>query len=305
MRRTTRFRQLLNAPEILVMPGAPDMMAARIVEATGFQAMTNGGYSISAHQLGKPDIGLVSYSEMVSFYDRLCDATALPVFADADTGYGNVSNVARTVRGYERAGVAGLFIEDQVSPKRCGHMAGKQVVPIEEFIAKIKSALDARSDPDLVIMARSDALAPHGLDEAIDRLHLAREAGADMLFIDALESVEQMRRFCREAQAPTLANMIEGGKSPALTTAELQEIGFSAVVCALAPTYAIAQTLQQLYATLARDGTTAAFRNRMLSFDQFNDLIGLQGVRGRENELKEFADKLVGGNGARNVAGKR
>lgn len=293
MRRTTRFRQLLNDPQIVMIPGVPDMMAARIVEATGFKAITAGGYAISAGQLGQPDTGQVSYTEMVSFYERLCDVTSLPCLADADTGYGNVTNVARTVRGYERAGVACLFIEDQVFPKRCGHMAGKQVVPAEEFVAKVKAAVDARIDPDLVIMARTDVLAVHGFEAAMERIHLAREAGADFLFIDALETVEQMRRLCREAGKPVLANMIEGGKSPLLTAAELQEIGFAAVVSALAQTFVVAHTLQQFYAALARDGSTAAFRNRMLSFDQFNELIGLDALRGREAELAKFADNLV------------
>lgn len=305
MRCTTRFRQLLDAPDILVIPGVPDMMAARIVEATGFKAITAGGYAISAAQLGQPDTGQVSYTEMVSFYERLCDVTALPVLADADTGYGNVTNVARTVRGYERAGVACLFIEDQVFPKRCGHMAGKQVVAVEEFVAKIKAAVDARVDADLVIMARSDALAVHGYEAAMDRIHLAREAGADFLFIDALETVEQMRRFCREAGKPTLANMIEGGKSPLLTAAELQEIGFAALVSAVAPTYVAAYALQQFYTALARDGSTAAFRNRMLSFDQFNELIGLDGLRAREAELAEFAGRLVNAPAQKRVAARK
>ena len=197
MRRTTRLRQLLAAPEILVMPGAHDALSARIIEQAGFAALTCGGYSATASLLGQPDTSLLGLTEMAEMYARLCEATSLPLLADADTGYGNVTNVARAVRAYERAGVAGLFIEDQVFPKRCGHMAGKAVVPLEEMLGKLKSALDARADTDLVIMARTDALAVNGIDDAIERAQACREAGADLLFVEAPTSVAQMLSLAR------------------------------------------------------------------------------------------------------------
>ena len=221
MRRTTRLRESIAAPEILVMPGVHDALGARVAELQGFSAVTAGGYGASATLLGRPDSSQLSLTEMSEMYSRLCDATALPLLADADTGFGNVTNVTRTVQLYEKAGVAGLFIEDQVFPKRCGHMSGKAVVPVAEWLAKIKAALDARRDPDLVIMARTDALAVNGLDDAIERAQLAREAGADLLFVEAPTDVEQMRRICAEIPGPCLANNVETGRSPLLPAAEL------------------------------------------------------------------------------------
>jgi methylisocitrate lyase len=232
-------------------------------------------------------------TEMADTYARLCDATALPLLADADTGYGNVTNVARTVRAYERAGVAGLFIEDQVFPKRCGHMAGKAVVPLEEFLGKLKSALDARSDPDLVIMARTDALAVNGIDDAIERAQACAEAGADILFVEAPVNTEQMRRICREVPGPKLANNVEGGASPVLSAAELQAIGYATVVFPVAATYAVARTLQELMAAIKSDGHAGAFRDRMVDFETFNNLVDLGGLRQREAAAQDFAKELL------------
>ena len=223
MKRTSMFRRLLEAPEILMLPGAHDALAAKIIAQSGFKAYTAGGYSATAGMLGEPDTSQLSMTEMADFYARLCDASPLPILSDADTGYGGPTNVARTVRAYERAGVAALFVEDQVFPKRCGHMDGKRIVPRAEWLEKIKAALDARTDPDLVIMARTDALAVVGLDEAIERAQMAREVGADLLFVEAPTDVDQMRRICSEIDGPTLANNIEAGKTPYLsTTTELQ-----------------------------------------------------------------------------------
>lgn len=293
MRRTTRFRRLVEAKEILVLPGAHDALAARIIEQAGFQAVTAGGYSATATLLGQPDTGQLSMTEMADFYARLCDATSLPLFADADTGYGNVTNVARTVRAYERAGVAGLFVEDQVAPKRCGHMAGKAVIPAEEMVAKVKAALDARHDPDLVIMARTDALTVTGLDDAIARAQLYREAGADLIFVESPRSVAEMRRICREIDAPLMANNVEAGLTPILAAAELQKIGYAVVAFPVAATYAVARALGELYATLRKDGTTAAYRRRMMAFDEFNALVGLPELRRQEAEKQDFARAVI------------
>ena len=174
MRKTTRLKELILDPEILVMPGAHDSLVARIIEQAGFQGVTLGGYPATANLLGKPDVSLLTMTEMVEYTRRICGAVDIPVFTDGDTGYGNVTNVFRTVKEMERAGAAGMFIEDQVFPKRCGHMEGKQVIPAEEMMAKIKAALDARTDPDFILMARTDALAVHGIEEAIRRRKLAR-----------------------------------------------------------------------------------------------------------------------------------
>ena len=293
MKRTTQFRRLMQASEILVLPGVHDALGARIAERAGFKAVTCGGYGATASLLGAPDTSQLSVTEMADNYARLCEATSLPLFADADTGYGNVTNVRRAVRAYERAGVAGLFIEDQVFPKRCGHMAGKDVIGTEEMLGKLKSALDARQDSDLVICARTDALAVHGLDEAIRRGQLYREAGVDMVFVEAPPDLAAMRRICREIGGPQLANMIEGGKSPFLTASELQEIGFAAVAFPVGATYAVAQALTDYLGTLARDGTTRSIAAKLPDFDTFNALVGLADLRKREGEYQDFAKRLI------------
>jgi len=293
VKRTTRFRLLIEAPEILILPGAHDALCVRLAEQAGFQAVTCGGYSATASLLGGPDVQQLGMTEMADMYGRLCDATELPLFADGDTGYGNTTNVARTVRAYERAGVAGMFIEDQVSPKRCGHMDGKRVVPAGEMVAKLKAALDARIDADLVVCARTDARAMHGLDEAIERCQLYREAGADLLFVDAPLSVEELRRVCSEIDGPCLANLVEGGKTPILTARQLDEMGFAAVTWPVSASYAIARAVGDIYAALLRDGTTNAVRDRMSDFAAFNQLVGLAQVREAEAAYDEFARDLV------------
>jgi methylisocitrate lyase len=293
LRRTARLKQLICAPEILVLPGVHDALGCRLAEAAGFAAVTAGGYGATATLLGRPDSSQLSLTELAAMYSHFCEATTLPLLADADTGFGNVTNVARTVRLYEKAGVAGLFIEDQVFPKRCGHMAGKDVVGAAEWLAKIKAALDARQDPDLVIMARTDAVAVHGLDEAIRRAQLACDAGADLIFVEAPTDVAAMRRICAEVPGPCLANNVETGLSPLLPAAELQAIGYAAVVFPVAATYAVAHTLRELFATIAATGTTASFLPRMLAFDEFNALVGLPEQRTREAALQAYADALV------------
>ena len=302
MKRTTRFRLLIEAPEIVILPGAHDALTLRLAEQAGFQAVTCGGYSATASLLGAPDVQQLTMTEMAEMYARLCDATELPLFADADTGYGNTTNVARTVRSYERAGVAGLFIEDQVSPKRCGHMDGKRVVPAVEMAAKLKAALDARIDADLVVCARTDARAVEGLDAAIERCQLYREAGADLLFVDAPESVEELRRVCSEIDGTCLANLIEGGKTPILPARQLEAMGFAAVTWPVSASYAIAQAVGEVYAALLRDGTTQAARGRMVDFAAFNGLIGLAQLREGEAACDEFARDLVATRAASDTA---
>jgi 2,3-dimethylmalate lyase len=293
LRKTTRLKQLIAAPEIVVMPGVHDALGARLAAAAGFAAIMAGGYGATAALLGRPDSSQLSLTELSEMYSRLCDATDLPLLADADTGFGNVTNVARAVRLYEKAGVAGLFIEDQVFPKRCGHMTGKAVVPPAEWLAKIKAALDAREDSDFVIMARTDALAVHGVGEAIDRARMAREAGADLLFVEAPTTVDEMKRICAEVPGPCLANNVETGRSPLLPAAELQALGYAAVVFPVAATYAVARALRDLFATLRRTGNTADALPQLVGFDEFNELVGLTAQRRREAELQDFADRLV------------
>jgi methylisocitrate lyase len=232
--------------------------------------------------MGKPDISFLTLPEMVDHLARLTDTVDLPILVDGDTGHGGVLNVARTVREFERAGAAGLFIEDQVFPKRCGHMEGKQVVGREDMVAKIKAALDARKDPDLVITARTDALAVLGVDEAIERGNLYREAGADVIFVEAPRSVEEMRRINREVDAPTLANNVEGGKTPFLPARELEAIGYNLVIYPVSATYAAARAVTGLMEELKRTGTTAGFSDRMWQFSEFSEFIGLEEFRRQE-----------------------
>lgn len=293
MRRTTRFRRLMEAPEILVLPGIHDALSLRIAEEAGFKAVAAGGYSATASLLGAPDIGQLTMTEMAEMYARLADCTELPIFADADTGHGNTTNVARTVRAFERAGVGALFIEDQLSPKRCGHMEGKQVVPPVEMVAKLKAALDARQDADMVICARTDARAVEGLDAAIERAELYREAGADLLFVEAPRSVDELRRICSEIAGPCLANCVEGGRTPILAATALEEMGFAAVAWPVSASYAIAHALREVYTALAADGTTAAIEDRLLDFDEFNDLVGLPELREAEAAREAFARRLI------------
>ncbi len=293
MKKTTLFKRLVLDDEILVLPGAYDALSARIAEMAGFKAVTLGGYPASASLLAKPDVSLLTLTEMVNQARYLVQAVDIPVFVDGDTGHGNVTNVTRTVREFENAGVAGLFIEDQVFPKRCGHMEGKQVITTEEMVAKIKAAVDARVDDDLVIMARTDALAVYGIEEAIERGNAYRNAGADLIFIEAPPSIEDMKRINREVNAPTSANMVEGGKTPILSAQQLQEIGFSVATFPLSTVYAAAWGVSAAMRELSIKGTTAGFMEKMITFSDFNRLVGLEEVRATEaHYYKDLFEKL-------------
>lgn len=285
MKKTSRLKELILADDILVMPGAHDALCARIIQQTGFKAVTMGGYSAAAALLGQPDVSLLSMTEMVDCYRRAADSVDIPLFVDGDTGYGGVLNVRRTVKEMERAGAAGMFIEDQVFPKRCGHMDGKDVIPVSEMVAKVKAAVDARTDQDFVIMARTDALAVKGVDEAIERGNLYRQAGADLIFVEAPTSLEQMRRITAEVDAPTVANNIESGKSPLLSAAELEKLGYSVVVFPTSATYAAAAAFRGLMEVIRRTGTSAGFGDRMVDFEQFSRLIGLWELRDLEKSF--------------------
>lgn len=282
MRKTSQFKALLNAPEILMIPVAHDPLGGKIIQQAGFKVVGCAGYANSAALLGAPDVELLTLTEMVDAVWRMADAVDLPIWADGDNGHGNTTNVRRTVQQMEKAGAASIMLEDQVSPKRCGHMSGKHVVPLDEFMSKIKAAVDARQDGDFTILARTDAIAVNGLDDAVDRAFHCLEAGADWVFLEAPEDVEQLRRIPRLIDAPMLANMIPGGRTPILPVAELQAMGFAAVVWPNAFTYAYAKMAQQLAAEIKRTGTTVAFDDRMIEFEEFNALVGLPVIREAE-----------------------
>ncbi len=249
MTQAARFRELSRRDGMVVAPGAYDCITARLIERAGFEAvyMTGAG---TAATLGYPDFGLVTMSEMVANAGRIAAAVGLPVIADADTGYGNELNVVRTVREYERAGVAGCHFEDQVAPKKCGHIAGKQVIPATEFAQKIRAAAEYRTDPDFVIIARTDARAVTSLDDAIERGNLYHEAGADVIFVEAPQTEDEIQRVVREVKAPLLMNQVPGGRTPMVKTAELERMGFKIVihpaVCMEAAIPAMETALQRL-----------------------------------------------------------
>ena len=293
MKRTTKLRELIHATEILQMPCCHDCLSAKVLEQAGFKAIAAAGYGLAGSLLGMPDIGVLTASEMITQYKNICSAVDLPVFVDIDTGFGDVNNVIRTVKDCQKAGAAGLLIEDQTYPKRCGHMEGKSVVSVEEYLPKLKAALWAREDPDFVIMARTDALAVNGVDDAILRAQLACDAGADLLFVEAPTTIGEMRRICAEVPGPCLANNVETGRSPLLPAADLQALGYAAVVFPVAATYAVAHALAELFATIRRTGTTEEFLPRLFAFDAFNDLVGLPAQREREAALQEYAEALV------------
>lgn len=274
-----RLRKLVEAEEILILPGAYDALSAKLAQAAGFQAVYLTGYGQSASKLGEPDVGLMCMSEMAERTRDIAMAVDIPVACDADTGFGGPVNVIRTVREYERAGAAAIQLEDQTMPKKCGHMLGRQVVPAEEMAEKIRAAAAARGDPDFLIIARTDARTEHGIDEAIRRGRLYEEAGADIIFIESLETVDEMKRVNRKIRKPTIANMVEGGRTPFLPARELQEIGYSAVIFPITTLYAAAKAVYDVLADLRENGTSAGSADRMLCFREFNELIGLPAVR--------------------------
>ena len=243
--------------------------------------------------MGKPYTSQLSLTEMVNHYERTCEVVDVPFFGDGDTGFGNVTNVSRTVRMYERAGLAGMFIEDQVFPKRCGHMSGKSVIPAEEMVSKLKAALDARQDPDFIIMARTDANAVNGFEDALERMALYREVGADLLFVEAPRNKEEMRRICSELDGPNLANMIEGGATPLLSLEELSDIGFAVATYPVAATFVVAKAMRDFMGYLSKNGTSAGFDSNMLQFDEFNEMIDLKGLRDQEDAYLRYAADLM------------
>ena len=288
MKQTTKLRNLLKKPGIIVAPGAHDASTAKIIEQTGgFQAVYMTGSGAAMSILGEPDIGLLTMTEMVTHAHNLARAVNLPVIADADTGYGNALNATRTVKEYESAGVAAIHIEDQVAPKKCGHFEGKQVISQTEMVGKLKAALDARTDPDFVIIARTDSRAVLGLDAAIERALAYVEAGADAIFVEAPQSLAELETIARSIKAPLLVNMDEGTKTPLLTVQELEKMGFKIVIFPRSAPCAAAKTIQELMLLLKQTGTTKGFSDRLVTFEGRNLITGL--AKYREMEKKYLA----------------
>lgn len=259
----------------LIMPGVYDALSAKIAQRAGFEVVFVTGYSLSATLLGEPDFGLLTQTEVVNAAQRICSVVDIPVIVDADTGYGNAINVIRTVQELIHVNAAGMFLEDQVWPKRCGHMKGKQVVPLDEQLNKLRAAIEAKSGRDFFIVARTDSRQALGLHEAISRGIAFKQAGADAVFIEAPESKDEMKEIAREVPGPLVANMLERGVTPLMQPSELKDLGFDLVVWPLAPLYCVARSLSEVYSALRRDGSTLRMLDRLMPFDEFNDIVGL------------------------------
>ncbi|MDG2384700.1 MAG: oxaloacetate decarboxylase [Pirellulaceae bacterium] len=268
---------ILDEVGTLVFPGVYDCLSARIVQDVGFPMSFVSGYGVSATSLGEPDMGLMTQTEMLERARRICGSVQIPILVDADTGYGNAMNVYRTVSDLIDAGAAGCFLEDQVWPKRCGHMQGKRVIERSEYADKIAAAVEARGDRPFFIVARTDAVAVIGFEEALHRVEDAVEAGADASFIEAPVTRDQLAQIGREAPKPTVANMIEAGKTPLMTREELSEHGFQLVLYPLSSLFSAAHAIREACQQIRDQQSTSALHSRMMTFGDFNSLIGLDG----------------------------
>jgi 2-methylisocitrate lyase-like PEP mutase family enzyme len=272
---TASLRARLSEPRAIVALGAHDGLTAKIAERAGIEALYHGGYAVAAHHFGLPDVGLVGRAEMVESVRRMRAATDLPIVADADTGYGSEAGVWLTVRELVDAGANAVQIEDQVAPKRCGHMQGKEVIPADEMVIKVRAAVSARRSKETVIIARSDALQVNGLDDAIERCNAYAGAGADLVFVDAPQSVDDYRAIGERCTVPGVANMTETGKSPPVPTEELEAMGYRLVIFPSTQTWLFAKAYEELCAAVVRDRVTAALGDRFMGFDDVNELLGL------------------------------
>lgn len=270
-----KLRQLLAGPGAVVMPGAPNALTARIAEEAGFRVVLFTGAGFANMELGEPDLGLTTLTEVVQQVGRLADAVDIPVVADADTGFGNALNVRRTVRELERAGAAGITLEDQVFPKRCGHFEGKQVIGRDEMVMKIAAALEARRDTDFVIIARTDARAVLGLEEAIARAGAYAKAGADVTFVEAPRTLEELAQIPKSIPVPQMCNMVEGGKTPVLPLGELEAMGYKLICYANAALRGAIKGMQTVLRRLARDGITDAVLDQMVTWEERQRLVRL------------------------------
>jgi methylisocitrate lyase len=273
-----------NKSKPLVFPGVYDAITARIAQKAGFEAMFQTGYGTSATLLGMPDYGFIGPTETVENARRICKSASIPVIVDADTGYGNPLSVWKLVKELESAGASGIFLEDQKWPKRCGHMYGKEVIAKEEYAEKLRAALDARNSKEFVIVARTDARASEGLDAAIKRGLLYKKIGADAIFIEAPKSVKEMEKIGKTIKAPLVANMIEGGATPLLSSRNLHKMGFNLILYPLSVLYANTFATLQILKELKKNGTTSKLKNNLVNFDQFNEIVELSKFKKMEHK---------------------
>jgi 2,3-dimethylmalate lyase len=267
--------RLEKGNDIIILPGVYDALTAKIAEDVGFETAFQTGYGTSASLLGMPDFGFLNAGETLENAKRIINSVNIPILVDIDTGYGNPLNVWKIVKDLVRIGAKGIFLEDQVWPKRCGHMAGKTVIPKEDYILKLQAAIDAREDNEFIIVARTDSLAQFGVEEAIERGKEYKRIGADVIFIEAPKTIDEMELISKEIKAPLLANMIEEGITPNLTADQLRKMGFRMVVFPLSALYSATFAIKQTLQTLKKTGTTKELKNKMITFQEFNDLVNL------------------------------
>ena len=286
MKKSFLLRKMFQEPGAIIAPGAYDALSAKLVERAGFKAVHHSGYGTAASLLAKPDIGLVDFTEMCHQVKTMARSVSIPLIGDADTGYGNAINVFRTIQEYIWAGAAALFIEDQVWPKRCGHMAGKQVISKEEMKGKLNAAIKARDevDPDFMLCYRTDALAVNGLEDAISRGKMAVDLGIDYVFIEAIETRKQMLRIVKDIKAPLMLNLIEGGKTPLISVKEAEEIGFKLIVFPLTTLYSAAKAMLEVLSILKETGTSNDYIDKLLDFRQFAKIVNIKEIREMEED---------------------
>ena len=281
------LKSMLKSKKPLVIPGVYDALSAKIAQKVGFNAMFQTGYGTSATLFGMPDYGFIGASETVDNARRICRAVQVPVIVDSDTGYGNALSVWKLVKELESAGASGIFLEDQRWPKRCGHMQGKEVVSQEEYTEKLSASIDARENKDFIIVARTDARATEGLDEAIERGKQNKKTGADAIFIEAPRSIDEMKQIGKEINAPLVANMIEGGATPLSSAESLNKMGFNIILYPLSVLYANTFATMNILTELKKSGNTSKYKQKVVNFDQFNDLVELTKFRKMEKKYKK------------------
>jgi 2,3-dimethylmalate lyase len=293
MNARQKFRAIMAGRRLVLMPGAYDALSARIIEAEGFEALVAGGYAAIGSMLAQADMGQCNMRDYADHYARICAAVEIPVYVDADTGFGGVNNVRQMVRSFEAAGVAGLFISDQVFPNRCGYLPGKQIVPVEEMLAKLKAALDARRDPDLFIAARTDAAGVEGVEAAIGRCQLFMEAGADMAKPMGVDAIAEIKRVMREVGGPHMATLSQAAGRKARSLDELEAAGVCAATFPSLPLFAAAAAVRGVLGTLKRERSLAPCQDRLLPLDDYYELVGLKALLAREEAYDRAAAALV------------
>ena len=281
-----KIHPLIEKGEILFTVGVYDALSAKLAEKAGFKAVVVSGYAVAASLIGEPDIGLLTQTEVLDVSRRIINAVNIPVIVDGDTGHGGVLNVMRMVRELIGIGASGVIFEDQTWPKRCGHMRGKSVVEAEEHIQKIRAAVEARDNKNITIIARTDSLATHGVDEAVRRGNLYKEAGADVIFVDAPNSKDELRRIASGIKAPLAVNMLEGGRTPLLPLEELKEMGFLSVGYPLTGIYSAARAIAEAFDHLLQEGSSLAMLNKMMQFDEFSSVVELEGKYGLDEKYR-------------------